>query len=168
MPKSRPPYRPDLRRQMLGPVHARRTLKALARDFQPNSQANASWVRQTDRDADRRDDGLTSAEREEVHRLRREAKPLRLEREMLAKAAAGFARRTDSIPPPRLRVHQGEPRRRSDRHDVPPAGSLRQWVLCMASSWAIAPGPGRRGSEPGPPEDPADLPRYQWGAEGAC
>ena len=54
---------------------------------------------QTDIDEGRRDDGLTSDERAEVRRLRREVKQLRMEREILAKAAAWFARETESIPP---------------------------------------------------------------------
>ena len=55
-------------------------------------------MRQTDRDEDRRKDGLTSEEREELRRLRRENKQLRLEREILKKAAAWFARESNSVP----------------------------------------------------------------------
>jgi transposase-like protein len=47
----------------------------------------------------RRLDGATSAEREELRRLRRDNKRLRQEREILAKAAAWFARETNSMPP---------------------------------------------------------------------
>jgi len=100
MPKSRPPYPPEFRRQMVELVHAGRTPEELAREFEPTAQAIGNWVRQADRDAGRRDDGLTSVEREEIRRLRREVKQLRLEREILAKAAAWFARETDSIPQP--------------------------------------------------------------------
>ena len=52
-----------------------------------------------ERDAGRRDDGVTTAERDEINRLRREVKQLRLERDILSKAAAWFARETDVIPP---------------------------------------------------------------------
>ena len=50
-----------------------------------------SWVKQAARNAGRGDGGLTSLEREELTRLRRENKRLKLEREILGKAAAWFA-----------------------------------------------------------------------------
>ncbi len=98
MPKSRPPYPPEFRRQMVELVHAGRSPEELAKEFEPTSQAIRNWVAQSDRDDGRRDDGLTSVEREELRRLRRENKQLRIEREILAKAAAWFARETGSIP----------------------------------------------------------------------
>jgi transposase len=62
-------------------------------------QTIQNWLKQADRDDGRRHDGLTTAERQELVRLRREIKQVRLEREILAKAAAWFARETDSVPP---------------------------------------------------------------------
>jgi transposase len=55
-------------------------------------------VAQADRDDGRRSDGVSSAEREELTRLRRENRQLRLERDILAQAAAWFARETGTIP----------------------------------------------------------------------
>ena len=69
-------------------VRAGRTPGELAREFECSAQAVRNWVRQADRDEGRREDGLTSAEREELRRLRRENRQLREEREILKKAAA--------------------------------------------------------------------------------
>ena len=98
MPKTRPPYPSEFRQRMVELVHAGRTPEDLAREFEPSAQAIRNWVAQADRDEGRRSDGLTSAEREELRRLRRENRQLRQEREILAKAAAWFARETGSIP----------------------------------------------------------------------
>ena len=99
MPKTRPPYAPEFRRQMVELVRAGRTPGELAREFEPTAQAIRNWLKQADRDEGRRDDGVTTDEREELRRLRREIRQLRVEREILAKAAAWFARETDAIPP---------------------------------------------------------------------
>ena len=99
MPKSRPPYPPEFRRQMVELVRAGRSPEELAKEFEPTAQSIGNWVRQADRDEGLRSDGLTTSEREELNRLRRENRQLRQEREILAKAAAWFARETDSIPP---------------------------------------------------------------------
>ena len=79
-------------------VRSGRTPGELAREFEPTAQAIRNWLKQADRDEGRRDDGMTTDEREELSRLRREIRQLRVEREILAKAAAWFARETDSIP----------------------------------------------------------------------
>ena len=71
----------------------------LAKEFEPSAQAIRNWVAQADRDEGRREDGLTTVEREELSRLRRENRQLKLERDILSKAAAWFARETDVIPP---------------------------------------------------------------------
>ncbi len=98
MPKSHPPYPPEFRRQMVDLVRAGRSPGELARGFEPSAQAIRNWVQQAECDEGRRGDGLSTAEREELARLRRENRQLKLEREILSKAAAWFARETDSIP----------------------------------------------------------------------
>ena len=98
MGKTRGAYPPEFRRQIVELVRAGRTPEELAREFEPSSQSIRNWVRQADRDEGRREDGLTTAEREELRRLRRENRQLREEREILAKAAAWFARETNTMP----------------------------------------------------------------------
>ena len=98
MPKSRAPYPPALRRRMVELVRSGRSPEALAEEYEPPSQAIRNWVRQAERDEGKRSDGLTTAEKEELGRLRRENRTLREERAILAKAAAWFARETGKIP----------------------------------------------------------------------
>jgi transposase len=102
MGKTHKPYPEEFRRQMVELVRAGRNPYDLAREFEPSAEAIRSWVRQADRDEGRSrgqgGDGPTTAEREELARLRRENKQLRLERDILAKATAWFARETGTIP----------------------------------------------------------------------
>jgi transposase len=89
----------EYRQRIIELVRAGRTPESLAREFEPTAQCIRNWVRQADRDEGRRSDGLTTEERTELQRLRRENATLREEREILKKAAAWFARETGSIPP---------------------------------------------------------------------
>jgi transposase len=98
MPKSRPAYPPEYRRKIVALVRAGRNPHELASEFECSAQTIRNWVAQAEADAGKRDDVLTSTEREELRKLRRENKQLKLEREILAKATAWFARETNSIP----------------------------------------------------------------------
>ena len=130
-------YPTAFRQQMVALVRSGRSANDLAKEFEPTAQTISAWVRQADRDEGRREDGLTSRERSELQRLRKENKRLRQEREILAKAAAWFARETDAITPKIfrfIRAHQA----------VYPItvlcrtlGRLHQWVLCVVSSSCI-------------------------------
>ena len=84
MPRTHPPYAPEYRRRII----------ELAREFEPSANAIRKWVKQTGLDEGLRSDGLTTTEREELTRLRRENRGLREEREILAKAAAWCVSRT--------------------------------------------------------------------------
>lgn len=99
MQKSRPPYPPEFKRRMVEFVRAGRKPEELSREFEPSAQAIHNRVKQADLDEGKRKDSLTTLEREELARFRRENRQLRLEREILSKAAAWFARETKSIPP---------------------------------------------------------------------
>jgi transposase len=99
MARKKPPYTPEFRRQMIELVRSGRSPERLAKEFEPTAQAIRNWVAQAERDAGRRDDGMRTEERDEINRLRREVRQLKLERDILSKAAAWFARETDVIPP---------------------------------------------------------------------
>jgi transposase len=75
-----------------------RSVAEIAKDLGVSAQSLRNWVRQADLDDGRRDDGLTSDERAELARLRRENRVLRDEREILKKAAAFFAKENHSSP----------------------------------------------------------------------
>ena len=94
MPRTRRPYPPEFREQLVALVRAGRTPEDLAGEFEPTAQSISNWVAQADRDAGRRTDGLTTAERTELTRLRRENRQLQVERDILSKAAAWFAQET--------------------------------------------------------------------------
>ena len=98
--KSAPPqpYAAEFRRRMIELVRSGETPEELARKFEPTAQSIHNWVAQADRDEGRHSDGLTTEERKELVRLRRENRQLRMEREILSKVAAWFARETGSIP----------------------------------------------------------------------
>ncbi len=89
---------PEFRQRIVELVRKGRTPEELGRQFEPSAQAIRTWVKQAALDAGQRTDGLTTDEREELRRLRRENRALREEREIPKKAAAWFARETSSIP----------------------------------------------------------------------
>jgi transposase len=92
----RRPYPPEFRREAVELYRrAGRPLSEVASDLGVATESLRSWVKQARIDAGLRD-GLTSAEREELRRLRRENRVLREEREVLRKAAAFFARESET------------------------------------------------------------------------
>lgn len=94
MPRTRPPYPLEYRQRLIELVRAGRAVEDLAREFEPSAQTIRNWVKQAELDDGVRDDGLTSDERDELARLRREVRALREEKEILRKAAAWFAKET--------------------------------------------------------------------------
>jgi transposase len=98
MGKSQKRYTPEFRRQMVELYRSGRSFNELAEQFGCTSWSIRMWVKQADRDRGRGDGGLTTAEREELSRLRRENRKLREEREILSKAAAWFANEKPATP----------------------------------------------------------------------
>jgi transposase len=84
-------YTSEFKRQMVDLVRSGRTAASLAKEYGPSAWTIGLWVKQDARDAGKGDGGLTTAEREELSRLRRENRKLKEEREILSKAAAWFA-----------------------------------------------------------------------------
>ena len=91
MAKTRRPYTPEFRRQIIELVHAGRSPEELAAEFEPTALAIRNWVAQAERNAGGCKDGPTSAERDELNRLRRENRQLRLERDILSNIIAAYA-----------------------------------------------------------------------------
>ncbi len=98
MPRTHPPYAAEYRRRIVELVRGGRSITALAREFEPTVETIRQWIKQAGLDEGLRSDGLTTTEREELNRLRREIRVLREEREILAKAAAWFAQETGATP----------------------------------------------------------------------
>jgi transposase len=98
MPKSHQPYPAEFRQQILELVRVGRSPDELAQEFEPTAQTIRNWIKQAELDHGKRQDGLSSEEKAELARLRKENKQLRLEREILSKAAAWFARETETVP----------------------------------------------------------------------
>ena len=91
-------YPNTFREQLVALVRAGRTPESLAKEFEPSAQTIRNWAKQADVDGGRRTDGVTSAEQQELRRLRRENRQLKLEREILSKAAAWFANESNATP----------------------------------------------------------------------
>ena len=94
VPRTRPPYPPEFRRQAVELIRSGTPLKRVAAELGVSEQTLRNWRRRHDVDAGRAE-GLTSDEREELRRLRRENRRLTQERDILKAAAALVARETD-------------------------------------------------------------------------
>src|SRR5579863_7625762 len=95
MPKSRPPYPEEFRREAVQMVRSGRKVSEVAEALGVTEQSLRNWVKQDQIERRERDDGLRSEERDELRRLRRENARLKQERDLLKRAAAFFARETD-------------------------------------------------------------------------
>jgi transposase len=92
------PYSPEFRAEAVRLIQeGGRTPRQLAADLGCSEEAIRNWLKQAQLDAGQRTDGLTTAERAELRQLRAENRVLRMERDLLKKAAAFFARESEPI-----------------------------------------------------------------------
>ena len=95
MPRHRPTYPPEFREQIVELHRAGRSPAELAREFEPTEQTIRTWIEKADPSPHA---ATAEADRDELKRLRKENRRLQQERDILAKAAAWFARETGSVP----------------------------------------------------------------------
>jgi transposase len=91
VPRTRPAYPPEFRREAIELLRQGRSARELSESLGVSEQTLRNWRRQDQIDRHERDDGLTTDERDELARLRRENTRLRQERDLLKRAAAFFA-----------------------------------------------------------------------------
>ena len=100
MAQTRKTYPPEYKRRLIELVRAGRSPEELAKEFEPSPNTIRNWATQADIDEGLQAEGLSTAERSELRQLRRKVKQLELEREILGKAAAWFARESITLPKP--------------------------------------------------------------------
>ena len=91
-------YPPEYRKKIVELYRSGRSAMKLEQEFKPTRQTIMRWVHQEERDRGERQDGLTSDEKEELQRLRREFRKVKQERDILAKATAWFAKEKGETP----------------------------------------------------------------------
>jgi transposase len=96
VPKTRPAYPEQFRREAIELLRAGRTPRELSESLGVSEQTLRNWRRQDQVDRRERDDRLTTDERDELRRLRRENARLTQERDLLKRAAAFFAKETET------------------------------------------------------------------------
>ena len=106
-----------------------KTVGAVARELDLTPSSLAKWVQQARADRSQGKTGLTTEERAELAMLRKDNRELRMERDILKKAAAGSKRRCNAG-----RLDRRGEGRVPDQHAVPGAAGVTEWVLCLARS----------------------------------
>ena len=137
MPKSGPAYPPEFRHQLIELLRGGRTPEQLAQEFEPSAQTIRNWIHQAKRDAGQRTDGLTTPQREELTRRRRELRQSSSTVRSWQKLRSGSHGR-----PARshraVRVREGSSGRLPGRDDVSRPPGLLEWLLRVAAARSCA------------------------------
>jgi transposase len=96
VPRTRPPYPEEFRREAIRLAHlGDKPRRRLAKDLGISDVTLRNWLKQEKAERGERAGGLSTDEREELRQLRDENAKLRMEREILSKAAVFFAKESD-------------------------------------------------------------------------
>jgi transposase len=113
-------YSPEFKEEAVRLVHSsneRYPVAKIARDLDVSTETLRKWVNHTEIDAGERD-GLTTEERQELRRLRKEVKLLKEEREILKKRPCSSPGRRTSELAGNLHLHRGAEEKTPDQQDV--------------------------------------------------
>ena len=152
MPPTRPPYPPEFKEEAVRLMRSsEKPLARISRELDVSEQTLRNWEKQQQIDEGERE-GLTTDEKEELARLRRENKVLRQEKEILRKARPSSLGKTGVGEP--LSVHRRAEGHLSRLAVVPGSRGIEEWILRLeeeATIEAFGVGPLPRREDPGSP-----------------